>query len=67
MWQGGLVAPDVAGLVMAVAHLGGAGDLSALMGPPHATLEIKGTVRLCMHAPAYLSAHLYVRAVRLLS
>jgi hypothetical protein len=41
--------------------------LSALMGPPHATLDIKGTVRLCMHALAYLSAHLYIRAVQLLS
>eukprot|EP00983_Pelagomonas_calceolata_P101639 1158717-Pelagomonas_calceolata.AAC.1 len=46
VWQGNLVAPDVAGLVVALAHLGGAGDLPTLMGPPHATLEVKGTVKL---------------------
>jgi len=36
------MAPDVAGLTLAVAYLGGMGDLSALMGPPNAMLE--GTV-----------------------
>jgi len=38
------MAPDVASLTLAVVHLGGMGDLSALMGPPHATLDVKGTV-----------------------